>query len=73
MDSLIWLPWLLLATRADLTEPIHLAKISVRLHPFFSQILSRAGGELLREHFTSVASRRREELLGQEGYRRERD
>lgn len=67
VDEMLWLPWLLLATRADYTENIHLANLSVRLHPFFAQILSRAGGKLLREHFATVAATRRADMLNGRG------
>jgi hypothetical protein len=59
VDALLWLPWLLLATRADCSEPIPLPNFAVRLHPFFGQILSGGGGDALRAHFSAEAQRRR--------------
>ena len=59
VDALVWLPWLLIATRADYTEPLSLVKpASVRIHPFFGQILSSKGGGLLKEYLRGVRERR---------------
>lgn len=60
VDGLLWLPWILLATRADYHDAIHLAQLSLRVHPFFAQILgSSRSGPLLREYFARIAAERR--------------
>lgn len=58
VDSLLWLPWLLLATRADYREPIALEGEVVRIHPYFARLLSARTGSLLREHFAAVSESR---------------
>lgn len=60
VDFLLWMPWIVLATRADYNELLQLSRVSVRVHPFFASILNAPGGKLLREHFARVASERRE-------------
>ena len=54
VDSLIWLPWLLIATRQDYTEPLYLRNQNVRIHPFFGSILAAESGKMLREEFARV-------------------
>lgn len=58
VDHLMWLPWILLATRADYNQPISLAhRFDVRVHPYLARLLeSREAGGLLREHFRDVAT-----------------
>jgi hypothetical protein len=58
VDHLIWLPWLLLATRANYDVPINLGPgFDVRLHPYMGFLLDSPGGKLLEKHFAGVQLR----------------
>ena len=54
VDSLLWLPWILLATRRDYTEPIPLrSRNDLRVHPYFARVLMGTTG-MLNAHFRRV-------------------
>lgn len=55
VDYLLWLPWILLATRADYNQPISLGPgFDVRVHPYLANLLESSAGGLLKEHFRAV-------------------
>jgi hypothetical protein len=60
VDHLLWLPWILLATRADYNEPISIGpRVDVRVHPYLARLLeSKDAGGLLRQHFQEVSAQR---------------
>jgi len=60
VDHLVWFPWILLATRADYSQPISLSPhLTLRMHPYLQSLLRSPAHGLLQDHFDRVVAGRR--------------